>query len=94
MFCFSDPLALGALRAAHEHGVSIPEQLALVGFDDVEDGRFATPSLTSISPDKRWLAETAFDRIARRLAGERLPPAVLVGPHTLMVRESTVGARA
>lgn len=89
IFCFSDPLALGALRTLHEAGVSVPDDVAVVGWDDIEDGRFATPSLTTVSPDKGWLARTALDRVARRLAGEDLPGEVLVGPHRLVVRESS-----
>lgn len=89
IFCFSDPLALGALRTLYEAGVSVPDEVAVVGWDDIEDGRFAMPSLTTVSPDKQWLARTALDRIARRLGGEDLPGEVLVGPHRLVVRESS-----
>lgn len=89
VFCFSDPLALGALRTLYEAHVSVPDDVAVVGWDDIEDGRFATPSLTTVSPDKKWLARTALDRIARRLSGEKLPGEVLVGPHRLIVRESS-----
>ncbi|WP_158866828.1 LacI family DNA-binding transcriptional regulator [Leifsonia sp. AG29] len=88
VFCFSDALALGALRALHDAGVSVPGEVAVVGWDDIEDGRFSIPSLTTVSPDKQWLAETALDRVVRRLAGERLDPELLVGPHRLVVRES------
>lgn len=92
VFCFSDPLALGALRTLYEAHVSVPDDVAVVGWDDIEDGRFATPSLTTVSPDKKWLARTALDRIARRLSGEDLPGEVLVGPHRLIVRESSPAA--
>ncbi|MFZ7087998.1 LacI family DNA-binding transcriptional regulator [Curtobacterium sp. RRHDQ10] len=95
VFCFSDPLALGALRTLLTRGVSVPEDVALVGFDDVEDGRFSTPSLTSISPDKSAIAraalDLAIDRIDRGAAGA--PPAdagtVVIAPHRLVVRESS-----
>ena len=89
IFCFSDALALGALRALHEGGLSVPADVAVVGWDDIEDGAFAIPSLTTVSPDKQWLAKTALDRVSRRLAGEDLEPGVLVAPHRLVVRESS-----
>jgi DNA-binding LacI/PurR family transcriptional regulator len=89
VFCFNDPLALGAMRAAHMNGVRMPEQLAIIGFDDIEDGRFSTPSLTTVSPDKPWIARTALDRIVRRLEGEDVPAETLVGPYQLVVRESS-----
>lgn len=88
-FCFSDALALGALRALHEHGVLVPEEVALVGFDDIEDGRYSIPSLSTIRPDKRWLARTAFDRLVRRLSGESPTPEVVLAPYDLVVRESS-----
>lgn len=91
VFCFSDSLALGALRAAHDAGLRVPDDLAVVGFDDAEDGRYSVPSLTSVSPDKRWIAHTAFTRIARRLAGEDMPAETLVAPFRLVVRESSGG---
>jgi DNA-binding LacI/PurR family transcriptional regulator len=56
VFCFADPLALGALRVLHERGIQIPEHVAVIGFDDIEDGHFSTPSLSSLSPDKKFIA--------------------------------------
>src|SRR5690606_30600784 len=52
VFCFNDLLALGALRALSEAGVRVPDDVAVIGFDDIDDGRFSTPSLSTISPDK------------------------------------------
>ena len=43
LFCFNDLLALGALRALHEAGVRVPEDVAVVGFDDIEEARYSTP---------------------------------------------------
>ncbi|SEF20168.1 DNA-binding transcriptional regulator, LacI/PurR family [Amycolatopsis pretoriensis] len=86
VFCFTDELALGALRAAADRGVSVPEDLALVGFDDIEDGRFSVPALTTVSPDKDRIAELALDR----LAAEPGPPRSVVAPHRLLVRGTSV----
>ena len=92
VFCFSDGLALGALRAAARRGCRVPEDVALAGFDDIEDGRYATPSLTTVSPDKQQIAARALmclaDRIDRRSAAA---PQRIVVPHRLVVRESTAG---
>lgn len=82
VFCFTDELALGALRAAADRGVTVPGDLALVGFDDIEDGRFSVPALTTVSPDKDRIAELALDR----LAAEPGPPRSIVAPHRLVVR--------
>ncbi|MYX46690.1 substrate-binding domain-containing protein, partial [Streptomyces sp. SID89] len=48
VFAFSDELALGALHVAHERGLRVPEDLSLVGFDGIEDGRYAHPPLTTV----------------------------------------------
>ncbi|MGW4525451.1 LacI family DNA-binding transcriptional regulator [Amycolatopsis sp. NPDC004378] len=85
VFCFTDELALGALRAAADRGVSVPEDVALVGFDDIEDGRFSVPALTTVSPDKDRIAELALDCLADG-AG---PPRSIVAPHRLVVRGSS-----
>jgi len=89
LFCFSDLLALGALRALHDAGVSVPEQVAVVGFDDIEDGRYGRPSLTTVSPDKEAIAEAAMDALARRIGGDGSAPRRILAPHRLMEREST-----
>lgn len=90
VFCFTDPLALGALRTLAVRGVRVPDDMAVVGFDDVEDGRFSTPSLSTVSPDKRHIAATALDRIEAKLAGgTSAPNALTIAPHRLVIRESS-----
>ncbi|HET6533686.1 MAG TPA: LacI family DNA-binding transcriptional regulator [Actinoplanes sp.] len=93
VFCFSDQLALGAMHAARERGRRIPDDVAVAGFDDIEDGRYATPGLTTIAPDKAAIARAALSCLAERL--DRTPydgPArrVVIG-HRLVVRESSAG---
>lgn len=92
LFCFNDLMALGALRALHEAGVRVPEDIAVVGWDDIEDGRFSTPTLTTISPDKYQIASIAVDFLAARLRdGEAAPPQEVMADFSLQVRESTAG---
>jgi DNA-binding LacI/PurR family transcriptional regulator len=88
-FCFSDELALGALRAVVDAGLRVPEDIALVGFDDVEDGRFAVPRLTTVAPDKDGIARLALQSLRDRLAGNESPARVITAPHQLVVRESS-----
>ncbi|OLR94802.1 LacI family DNA-binding transcriptional regulator [Actinokineospora bangkokensis] len=88
VFCFTDELALGALRAAGERGVPVPTALALVGFDDIEDGRYSTPALTTVSPDKDRIADLALDHLAHQ-ASTPGPPRSTTAPHRLLVRETT-----
>ncbi|GAB2916783.1 LacI family DNA-binding transcriptional regulator [Streptomyces mayteni] len=100
LLCLNDQLALGALRALHERGLRVPEDVAVVGFDDVEAGRFSTPTLTTIAPDTGAVAAVAVELLLNRIAeageageaGDRpAPPDERVAPHRLVVRESTAG---
>ncbi|MFD6530712.1 LacI family DNA-binding transcriptional regulator [Streptomyces sp. NPDC060184] len=96
VFAFSDELALGALHTAHARGIRVPEDLAIVGFDDIEDGRFSHPGLTTVSPDKRQIAARALQCLADRVYSPRneLPASDLTIPHRLVVRGSTGGPGA
>lgn len=92
VFCFNDLLALGAVRALHERGIRIPSDIAIVGFDDIEDSCFSTPTLTTIAPDKAEIARTAVELLARRLGpGRDAPPLEVFARYQLVVRESTRG---
>jgi DNA-binding LacI/PurR family transcriptional regulator len=89
VFCFNDLLALGAIRTLLERGVRVPADVAVVGFDDIEDGRFSTPTLTTIAPDTAKIAEIAVDLLAERLGEAAEPPREVRVGHRLVVREST-----
>jgi DNA-binding LacI/PurR family transcriptional regulator len=90
VFCFNDHLALGVMRAIHEAGYRIPEDIAVVGFDDIEDGRYAVPSLTTIAPDKEKIGDLAVAFLLGRIDGTRTgPPERIEVPCHLIVREST-----
>jgi DNA-binding LacI/PurR family transcriptional regulator len=92
-FCFNDTLALGVLRALADRGITVPEDVAVIGLDDVVEGQFAVPRLSTVSPDKRAIARTAVDLLAARLTPDGMrgePRDVRVG-FELVERESTVG---
>lgn len=92
VFCFNDLLALGAVRGLSEAGVRVPEDVAVVGFDDIEESRFSVPTLTSVAPDKAAIAREAVAHLARRLErGAAWVPEEVTVAYTLEVRESTLG---
>ncbi|MEV0329569.1 LacI family DNA-binding transcriptional regulator [Micromonospora echinospora] len=92
VFCFNDTLALGALRVLHEHGLRAPEDVAVAGFDDIEDGRFSIPTLSTIAPDKERIGRLAVELLVGRIEGDRdAPPRTLTAPYRLELRESTLG---
>lgn len=92
VFCFTDQLALGALRTAADRGLRVPHDLAVVGFDDIEDGRYSVPSLTTVAPDKAAIAAEALACLAGRLTrtGTAGPARRVTAGHRLVVRESSV----
>ena len=90
VFCFNDLLAIGALRALREAGRQIPADVAVVGFDDIEECLYTVPPLTSISPDKAAIAANAVDLLIRRM--DKTAPAEpleVFPPYTLAVRGSS-----
>lgn len=91
VFCFNDLMAIGALRACVEAGVQVPDDVALVGFDDIAETRYSNPTVTTISPDLTGLARAALERLKQRIDGyagaaEEIPVA-----WTLEARETTLG---
>ena len=61
VFAFNDLLALGAMHALAEAGLRVPQDVAVIGFDDIEEGRYSTPPLTTVAPDKAAIGRLALD---------------------------------
>jgi DNA-binding LacI/PurR family transcriptional regulator len=92
VFCFNDLMAFGAMRVILSRGLRVPGDVAVVGFDDIEEGRFSTPTLTTVRPDKHQLAQLAVSLLNERLGeGQQRPPRELQADFSLVVRESTAG---
>ena len=91
IFCFNDLLALGALHGLARLGVGVPDDVAVIGIDDIEDGRYVRPSLTTIAPDKEAIATTSVALLAERLATPNPdePGREVQVDFQLVVREST-----
>jgi DNA-binding LacI/PurR family transcriptional regulator len=87
VFAFNDLLALGAMHVLSERGVIVPDDVAVIGFDDIEEARYSTPALSSVAPDTRALARTAIELL------DADPPArgVHAVPFTIAQRASTAG---
>lgn len=90
LFCFNDLLALGAMKALADRGVRVPGDIAVIGWDDIEECRYATPELTSVVPDKAGIARTSVERLLPAAAGDESAEE-LTSTFTLAVRASTVG---
>ncbi len=95
LVCQSDEIALGALRALQSQGVGVPEEVAVIGHDNLDDGQFTTPSLTTIDPMVTGIARLAVDVAADRIAGSGPSgPTAHITPVNLLRRESTLGPGA
>jgi LacI family transcriptional regulator, repressor for deo operon, udp, cdd, tsx, nupC, and nupG len=89
VFCFSDEMALGVLRASRERGLRVPEDLSVMGFDDMRFAQYAEPPLTTIRQPMQEIGEEAV-RLLLRILNRELSEAVSVTlPHDLVVRLST-----
>lgn len=89
LFCFNDLVALGALKALLDRGVRVPDDIAIVGWDDIEECLYATPALTSISPDKETIALTAIQQLLRLIGGEKVTETEMTADYQLEVRGSS-----
>ncbi|MBC2651607.1 LacI family DNA-binding transcriptional regulator [Novosphingobium flavum] len=92
VFCANDEMAIGAIRAAVTAGLSVPGELAVVGFDDLRFGAFATPPLTTIRQPTAGIGETAMRMMDAELHQRGLSERQVVLPHELVVRGSSVVA--
>ncbi len=89
IFALNDLMALGALRAAAEAGCSVPQDLAVVGYDDLELSQFTNPPLTTIAQPKKEIGRQAVSLLVDRILENGRPPRRLVLPPALIVRDST-----
>ena len=89
IFCYSDLLAMGAMRAVFDAGLRVPEDVAIIGIDDIEEGRYARPSLSTVSLDTPFIARHAVSRILSRIDNPESPAEQVVAPHIVVPREST-----
>ena len=91
LVCANDLLAVGALRALREAAVRVPDDVAVTGWDDVPDGEYAVPALTTVAPDVEGIARLALRAVLRRLDDPEAPPKAATAKHRLVLRESTLG---
>lgn len=89
VFAANDSMAVGLVGALNDAGVQVPQDLAVVGFDDTPIARYMTPALTTVHVDAFELGERALDRLLERASGGRGSPARHeIVPATLVVRAS------
>jgi len=90
--CFNDVSAIGAQRALHDAGLRVPEDVSVIGFDDIDAASFQVPSLTTIRQPLETMGATAATMLLKKISREETPATVKIEPE-LIVRESTAAAR-
>jgi DNA-binding LacI/PurR family transcriptional regulator len=92
ILCSNDLTALGALKALAEAGVRVPEQVSVVGFDDIDFAHFTHPALTTVGLPRERLGQLAFDALGKILRSKSREGAEYVMETRLVIRDSTAPA--
>lgn len=92
LVCVTDTVAFGALRALHDAGLRVPQDVKVIGFDALEQDEYTVPSLSSVDPDHAFMAHTAVSMLLERIAAPEAhrPPREIMSPYRLRIRESSM----
>lgn len=85
----SDTVAIGVVRGLKDGGASVPDDVRVIGFDDIPVAAQLIPALSTVAPDHRWIAAKAIDLIIARIADPGAPPRQYTVPFELRLRESS-----
>ena len=89
VFCSNDEMAIGAMRALISHGLRVPEDVSVVGFDDIRFARYTSPPLTTVAQPKNALGREAMTMLIELLNDPEVPARKRVLSADLVVRGST-----
>lgn len=87
-FVASDSMAIGAMRALHEEGIKVPEEVSLVGFNDIATSKFLQPSLTTVKIHTEFMGESAVELLQEQIRSNRSIAKKIIIPHEFIERES------
>jgi LacI family transcriptional regulator len=90
IFCFNDIAAIGAIRALKDAGLSVPGDVSVVGFDDIQSAAYSTPSLTTVRQPLAEMGQRGAQVLLERIGknGTEHPSEIVMAPE-LVVRESS-----
>ncbi|MBI5833851.1 MAG: LacI family DNA-binding transcriptional regulator [Armatimonadetes bacterium] len=89
LFCVNDDVAIGALRGLHDMGVRVPDDVALVGCDGIEDTLYHAPSISTLLHPVATMCDQGLTFLANRIANPELPEQYALLPMELAARESS-----
>jgi len=88
VFVAGDQMAIGAIEAVHEHGLRVPEDISIIGYDDIEMIKYITPKLTTIRQDTDIIGEAAAELLIEQMTAKERRTERRVIPVTLIERAS------
>lgn len=94
VFCYNDLMAFGAIRACHDQGWRVPQDISIVGFDNLQFGSMFIPALTSIGIDTYKMGQIAMQTVLEAIAAPDKATAPLMLGAELFVRETTAPPKA
>jgi LacI family repressor for deo operon, udp, cdd, tsx, nupC, and nupG len=89
IFCFNDEMAMGVIHTARRRKMRIPDDVSVVGVDDIRYARYTDPPLTTVAQPMRQMGEIAVRTLLDLLNGKPAASEQVTLPHTLVVRAST-----
>lgn len=89
VFCFNDDMAIGLMKRLQANGYNIPEDISVIGFDDIRYAKYSTPTLTTVYQPMDKIGIACIDALIDQLKGNKPVPRCDFFQHTLKVREST-----
>ncbi|MDR3708961.1 MAG: LacI family DNA-binding transcriptional regulator [Capsulimonadaceae bacterium] len=94
MFCWSDGRAIAASCILYDLGIRVPEQVALVGLDDIDEAKYRRPSLSTVASPLEEACKMAWDFLVNRIENPDCPHQTAILSSRLVIRQSTTGFKA
>ena len=88
LFCFNDDLAIGAIRALREEKIMVPQEVAVIGFDGTERGKYVNPPLTTVSQPLEQMGREMVQSLVALIRGEKKAPVQVRFDSQLVIRQS------
>jgi LacI family repressor for deo operon, udp, cdd, tsx, nupC, and nupG len=89
IFCFNDDMAIGVMKFLQKQGFVVPDDISVMGFDDINYAQFVTPSLTTVHQPLHEIGSTCIDLLLKQLKGQTVEPGRRFLPFELKFRDST-----
>jgi LacI family transcriptional regulator len=86
-------MAIGALRALHEAHIKVPDQVSIIGFNDIPTSKYTVPPLASVKVHKEFMGETAVELLLERILKKRAIAKKVIIPTELIIRESAINKK-